>query len=70
MEAVKIKGAFYDCPNGQIHYRYTLTKADIKQKPVLRLHMSAASSLYYESLMNKLTTAGHDCYVPDMSGSV
>lgn len=67
MDTPVVKKAYYDSPNGQVHYRYCEAIGS-KKLPVLLLHMSAASSLYYEPLMKDLATCGHDCYAPDMPG--
>ncbi|RDW71396.1 hypothetical protein BP6252_07959 [Coleophoma cylindrospora] len=67
---VSIKKAYYDTPDGQIHYRYLHSSSPEKaqQDPILLLHMSAASSLYFEPLMHRLAALGYDSYAPDMPG--
>jgi pimeloyl-ACP methyl ester carboxylesterase len=65
-----IKRAFWDAPQGQIHYRYILTTATEKKAPVVFLHQSASCGWAYQSMMKQYADRGHDCYAPDMPGSV
>jgi len=65
-----IKRAFWDAPEGQIHYRCIFTTATEKKAPVLFLHQSASSSRPYLSMMKEYAERGHDCYAPDMPGLV
>jgi pimeloyl-ACP methyl ester carboxylesterase len=63
--------AYYDTPEGQIHYRYLHAPVkDESKSPILFLHMSAASSHYYEKLMQLCAAEGYDCFAPDMPGFV
>lgn len=71
MSQLTARRAFYDTPEGQIHYRYLQAPIkDVSKSPILLLHMSATSSAYYEEMIIRLTTAGYDCYAPDMPGFV
>jgi pimeloyl-ACP methyl ester carboxylesterase len=64
-----ITKAYYNTPEGQIHYRYLKSKvANISKSPVVLLHMSACSSLYFVDLIEKLAAEGHDVYAWDMPG--
>lgn len=63
-----IKRAFWDAPEGQIHYRYILATAAEKKAPVVFLHQSASCGWAYQSMMKAYATRGHDCYAPDMPG--
>ena len=63
--------AYYDTPEGQVHYRAVKAPAkDETKAPIMFMHMSASSSLIYEDLMVLCAVAGYDCYAPDMPGSV
>lgn len=71
MEYSTVKKAYYDSPEGEIHYRYLFATAkDALKAPILFLHMTAISGRYYEKLMQRCAAAGHDCFAPDMPGSV
>jgi pimeloyl-ACP methyl ester carboxylesterase len=64
-----ITKAYYATPGGQVHYRFLPASIeDTSKSPILLLHMSACSGLYYEELMTKLAAEGYDCYAPDMPG--
>ncbi|KAE9362809.1 alpha/beta-hydrolase [Stipitochalara longipes BDJ] len=63
-----IKRAFWDAPEGQIHYRYILTTATEKKAPVIFLHQSASCGWAYQSMMKQYAARGHDCFAPDMPG--
>jgi pimeloyl-ACP methyl ester carboxylesterase len=65
-----IKKAYFDAPDGQLHYRYLLSTQDAKKPPCVFLHMSASSSRHYKSMMKVHADRGHDCYAPDMPGYV
>lgn len=65
-----LKRAFYDAPDGQIHYRYILTDATDKKTPIVFLHQSASCGWCYGTLMKRYAERGHDCYAPDMPGYV
>jgi pimeloyl-ACP methyl ester carboxylesterase len=66
-----ITRAYYPTPEGQVHYRFIPAKVkDSSKSPVLLLHMSACSGLYYEALIVLLADAGYDCYAPDIPGLV
>ncbi|RDW85988.1 hypothetical protein BP5796_04313 [Coleophoma crateriformis] len=61
--------AFYDTPEGQIHYRYLHASVkDASKQPIILMHMSACSSLYYIEMMQLCAAVGYDCYAPDMPG--
>jgi hypothetical protein len=61
---VVIKKAYFDAPDGQLHYRYLFTIKAAKKPPCVFLHMSASS------MMKVHADKGHDCYAPDMLGYV
>jgi len=65
----KARKAYYDAPEGQVHYRYlpAATKNESKA-PILLLHQSACSSVYYKEMIAILASKGHDVYAPDMPG--
>jgi hypothetical protein len=66
-----IRKAYYDAPEGQIHYRYLpSTTKDATKSPILCFHMCPTSSLYFEELMIRCADEGYDCYAPDMPGLV
>jgi hypothetical protein len=65
-----IRKAFYDAPDGQILYRYLLTDATEKKAPIVFLHQSASCGQCYHTMMKEYAERGHDCYAPDMPGSV
>ena len=64
-----IKRAFWDAPEGQIHYRYIFMTAIEKKAPVVFLHQSASCGWSYQLMMKEYVERGHDCYAPDMPGS-
>lgn len=71
MEYPRVNKAYYDSPNGQIHYRYLPSKVEDSSKaPILFLHMTAISGRVYEPLMQRCAAAGYDCFAPDMPGLV
>lgn len=64
-----IQKAYYTAPDGQVHYRYIHAAVkDETKSPLLFMHMSACSSLYFERLMDICAALGYDCYAPDMPG--
>lgn len=66
----KIKRAFYDAPSGQIMYRYILASTNKNKAPVVFMHQSPSCGRCYESIMKEYAERGHDCYAPDMPGSI
>lgn len=67
----RIRKAYYDTPEGEIHYRYLYASdKDASKAPIVFLHMTAVSGRYYEKLMKLCAAAGHDCFAPDMPGLV
>lgn len=69
MAPSKISKAYYDTPEGQVHYRFLAAANKTASKaPILLLHMSACSGLYYEELLRILAAEGHDVYAPDIPG--
>ncbi|KAE9365114.1 hypothetical protein N431DRAFT_96063 [Stipitochalara longipes BDJ] len=64
-----IKKAYFDAPDGQLHYRYLLTNQVPKKATCVFLHMSANSSRHFEAMMKFHSARGHDCFAPDMPGS-
>jgi pimeloyl-ACP methyl ester carboxylesterase len=63
-----IKKAYFDAPEGQLHYRYLHTTKDANKPPCVFLHMSTSSSRHYESMMKFHADKSHDCYAPEMPG--
>lgn len=64
-----IKKAYFNAPDGQLHYRFLLTTQSPKKAPCVFLHMSANSSRHFETIMKLHAARGHDCFAPDMPGS-
>ncbi|CAK7240818.1 MAG: hypothetical protein STHCBS139747_002266 [Sporothrix thermara] len=71
-DAIPVKKAYLDTPDGQVHYRYTQSPgggdASSTLAPILLLHMSASSSQCFDHLMQALSARGYACYAPDMPG--
>jgi hypothetical protein len=65
-EMSSIKRAYFETPDGQLHYRFLLTTHSPKKAPCIFLHMSADGSRYFETIMKLHAARGHDCYAPDM----
>jgi pimeloyl-ACP methyl ester carboxylesterase len=64
-----VAGACYSSPGGRIHYRYLKSQVEnVTKRPVVLLHMSACSSLYFVDLIERLAAEGHDVYAWDMPG--
>jgi len=63
-----VKKAYFDAPDGQIHFRKLLSTAEIKRNPVIFLHMSASDGGHFEPMMDVFAARGHDCFAPDMPG--
>jgi len=69
MASQAVTKAYYDTTDGQIHYRCIHASVNNATKfPILFLHMTATSSLYYEKLMRLCAAEGYDCFAPDMPG--
>lgn len=60
--------AYYNAPEGQIHYRYVLSASTTKKAPMIFMHQVASSSRMWETMMKEYSLRGHDCYAPDMPG--
>lgn len=63
-----IKKAYFDTPDGQLHYRTCLSKAATKKDQIVFLHMSASNGGHFAKLMTSSVNEGHDCFAPDMPG--
>ncbi|KAF4630885.1 hypothetical protein G7Y89_g7249 [Cudoniella acicularis] len=63
-----IKKAYFDAPEGQIHYRYVSGSGEEKELPCVFLHMSADSSGHFEKMLKLYAARGYDCYAPDIPG--
>lgn len=63
-----IKKAYFDAPDGQLHYRMCFSDATVKKDPIVFLHMSASNGGHFAPLMKLYADSGHDCYAPDMPG--
>jgi pimeloyl-ACP methyl ester carboxylesterase len=71
MEYQRVRKAYYETPEGEVHYRYlNAAVKDASKAPILFLHMTAISGRIYEPLMQRCAAAGYDCYAPDMPGLV
>jgi pimeloyl-ACP methyl ester carboxylesterase len=62
-----VKRAYAETSIGQIHYRYVMPEIPTGLPPLLLLHMSPASGLIYENLMNALGQS-RVCIAPDTPG--
>ncbi|TVY80902.1 putative lysophospholipase [Lachnellula suecica] len=68
MLGLRIKKAYFDAPDGQVHYRYLLSTRFVAQSPCVFLHSSGGSSVQFEKLMRLHAGRGHDCFAPDLPG--
>jgi pimeloyl-ACP methyl ester carboxylesterase len=64
---VMVKRAYLETSIGQIHYRYMMPEKPTRLTPLLLLHMSPASSLIYENLIN-VVGQSRVCIAPDTPG--
>jgi hypothetical protein len=64
-----IKKAYFNAPDGQLHYRFLLATQSPKKAPCAFLHMSANSSRHFEAIMKLRAAQDHDCFAADMPGS-